>query len=306
MTKGSPLQLDPKFGSLTEALVLLIERASTDLPIDVEQALQAAAAREAPKSQAAMLLSMLCKNIALARRQQTPMCQDTGTLTFFWKVPRGTDVHPLQQNTAAAVVTATWEGLLRQNTIETVSGRSRADNLALGHPQQYFEFWDDPTRRDIEVWLLLKGGGCENMGRQYSLPDSVLQAGRDLEGVRRVLLDAVWQAQGFGCAPGILGVCVGGDRAACYQMAKRQLLRPLSVPAADPALAELEERVLTEANSLGIGPMGMGGATTLLGVKIGALARLPASYFVGISYLCWAARRHGIRIDSDGTGEWLS
>ena len=137
----------------------------------------------------------------------------------------------------------------------------------------------------------MKGGGSENMSRQYSLPDEPLGAGRDLDGVRRCILDAVWRAQGYGCAPGILGVCIGGDRASSFETAKRQLLRPLGDSAASPALRKLERTALLEANSLGIGPMGLGGKTTLLGVKIAALARLPASFFVTVAYMCWACRR---------------
>jgi fumarate hydratase class I len=137
----------------------------------------------------------------------------------------------------------------------------------------------------------MKGGGSENMSRQYSLPDGELGAGRDLEGVRKCVLDAVVKAQGYGCAPGILGVCVGGDRATGYETAKEQLLRPLGDASADKTLAAFEKKLLKEANALGIGPMGLGGRTTLLGVKIAARPRVPASFFVTIAYMCWACRR---------------
>ena len=151
------------------------------------------------------------------------------------------------------------------------------------------------------VTLLMKGGGSENMSRQYSLPDASLGAGRDLEGVRRCILDAVVKAQGYGCAPGILGVCVGGDRACGYEEAKLQLLRRLDDTSRNADLARLEKRVMREANSLGIGPMGLGGRTTLLGVKIGARPRVPASFFVTVAYLCWAARRRTMRFgEGDG------
>jgi fumarate hydratase class I len=134
------------------------------------------------------------------------------------------------------------------------------------------------------------------MSRQYSLPDSALGAGRDLEGVRRCVLDAVHKAQGYGCAPGILGVCIGGDRAGGYAEAKHQLLRKLDDVNGCPELARLERRILKEANSMGIGPMGLGGKTTLLGVKIGSLPRVPASFFVTVAYLCWAARRQTVEL----------
>lgn len=129
------------------------------------------------------------------------------------------------------------------------------------------------------------------MSRQYSLPDRELGAGRDFDGVRKCVLDAVRRAQGYGCAPGFLGVCIGGDRASGYEFAKEQLLRAMDDVNEEPALAKLEKRILREANELGIGPMGLGGKTTLLGVKFGVRPRLPASYFVTVAYMCWAARR---------------
>lgn len=271
-----------------ERFAELIRRAATDLPADVEQALRTQAATEAPGSRAAFALGTILENVALARRQGLPMCQDTGTLTFWLDLPRGADPLPLLKALRGAVAAATERGWLRQNTISEPDGRSLPDNLSPQHPVVHLRFGE---RDDVRARLLLKGGGCENMSRQYSLPDAALGAGRDLEGVRRCLLDAVWQAQGNGCAPGILGVCIGGDRATGYELAKEQLLRPLAETAPDPLLAQLERRVFAEAQSLGIGPMGLAGQTTLLGLKITAASRLPASYFVTIAYLCWAARR---------------
>ena len=306
----------------TETLAELIRRTTSDLPADVEAALQTAAAAEPAQSQAAVMLQALVSNTALARQQSTPLCQDTGTLTFFWRVPRGADTHALEASAREAVALATQKGWLRRNTIETLSGRSVDANVAEGCPACHFEqaahgdvrppaqtrpfgaLEGECPHEPFEVWLIQKGGGSENMSRQFSLPDEALGAGRDLDGVHACILQAVWQAQGFGCAPGILGVCVGSDRAEGFLVAKRQLLRPLGDAAPDPELAALERRVLRDANALGIGPMGMGGKTTLLGVKIAARPRLPASYFVTIAYMCWACRRHGVRV-TDGGAEWL-
>ena len=286
----------------TDTLAELIRRTTSDLPADAESALRRAAASEASGSQAALFLGALIENTALARAQSTPLCQDTGTLTFFWSVPRGTDTLPLEHAAREAVARATAAGWLRRNTIDTLTGRSIDDNLADGFPACHFEQADTPH---TEVWLLQKGGGSENMSMQYSLPDESLNAGRDLEGVRACILDAAWRAQGFGCAPGVLGVCVGADRAEGFLTAKRQLLRPLDDSAPAPELAALERRALSEANTLGIGPMGMGGRTTLLGIKLAARARLPASYFVTVAYLCWACRRRGVRVTENGATEWI-
>ncbi len=292
----------------TDTLTELIRRTTSDLPADAEAALCRAADVESPDSQAALILRALAENIVLARQQSTPLCQDTGTLTFFWEVPPGTDTAALEQAARDAVARATRNGWLRRNTIDTLTGRSVDSNVAEGCPVCHFEqrAADEGHAAGIEVWLLQKGGGSENMSRQFSLPDETLGAGRDLEGVRRCLLHAVWQTQGFGCAPGVLGVCIGADRAEGFLVAKRQLLRSLDDAAPEPELAALERRVLEEANALGIGPMGMGGATTLLGVKIAARPRLPASYFVTVAYLCWACRRRGLRVSSDGSLHWLN
>jgi len=276
------------FNGWKDGLTELIRRAATDLPGDVEDAMRRALAHEEAGSRAAFMLDSLLQNVALARQENLPMCQDTGTLTFWFDVPPGTDTVPLTGATRAAVAAATERGWLRQNTILEPAGKSAPDNLAEHHPVIYFR---QQPRADVRVQLLLKGGGCENVSHQYSLPDEDIGAGRNLEGVRRCIIDAVWRAQGRGCAPGILGVCVGGDRATGYALAKDQLLRPLGQPSPIAEYARLEEEVLAEVQNLGIGPMGMGGASTLLGIRIGTASRLPASYFVTIAYMCWACRR---------------
>lgn len=270
----------------------LIRETSSSLPEDVEKALAAALRREERGKSAAVVLRTVLDNVKLARREGTPLCQDTGTLTFFVDAELKRRVTPAV--VAAAVARATEKGYLRKNTIDSLTGVSYDDNCAEGAP--VIHYVDNPAAGSDTVTLLMKGGGSENMSRQYSLPDSTLGAGRDLAGVRACVLDAVQKAQGYGCAPGIVGVCIGGDRATGFETAKEQLLRPLDAPAADAALAALEKRLLKEANALGIGPMGLGGKTTLLGVKMAARPRVPASFFVTVAYLCWAARRRTIKV----------
>lgn len=265
----------------------LIHETSSSLPDDAEQALRKALRREAKGSSARLVLDTLLKNVALARAAGTPVCQDTGTLTFFVSENLRRTVSP--ERIAAAVAAATEKGWLRRNTNDAVTGKSIDSNVCPGAPVIHYTL-----DSDSKVRLIMKGGGSENMSMQFSLPDAALGAGRDLEGVRRAVLAAVQHAQGYGCAPGILGVCIGGDRAAGYEEAKHQLLRDLADVNPVPMLAKLERRLLREANSLGIGPMGLGGKTTLLAVKIGARPRVPASFFVTVAYLCWAARRRTI------------
>jgi fumarate hydratase class I len=279
------------------SLFELIRRTSVDLPTDIEQSLRRALKAEKKGSRARWVLEGILENIQKARDNDAPLCQDTGSLIFHFQVPAGFDTNALAAVTRVAVARATRLGYLRQNTIDSVTGAPCETNVAHGAPAFLFE---QCARSTVDARLVMKGGGCENVGRQYTLPDASLGAGRDLEGVRRCVLDAVAQAQGNGCAPGVLGVCIGGDRATGYAHSKAQFLRTLDDRSPVRVLARLEERLLKEARQLGIGPMGLGGVTTLLGVKIGALSRVPASFFVSVSYMCWAFRRRGAVLTSKG------
>lgn len=278
---------------LTDAFVELIRRAATQLPADMQRALREAKTREDPGSAAEGALDTILQNVELARANSTPICQDTGTPIFDVYYPVGVSTCRLADQIRAACAIATERAYLRPNAVDSLTGQNSGDNTGIEFPTLHFHEWDEDG---IKVDLLLKGGGCENVSTQYKLPHSELGAGRDLEGVRRVVLDAVNRAQGLGCAPGVLGVAVGGDRGSSYVKSKQQLLRPLDDTNPEPELAALEDRLLDEGNELGIGPMGFGGQTTLLGVKIGTLHRLPASYFVSVAYMCWANRRATMRV----------
>jgi len=284
-------------------LLELIRRTSTDLPADVEAAIRRALQREKRGSRAAWILNTILENAALARKRNVPLCQDTGTLVFHFGVPVGFDTNALMAFTRDAVAQATRKGYLRQNTVDSITGASFETNIAPSSPVVCFQ---QVARKTVDARLVMKGGGSENMGRQYSLPDAELGAGRDLEGVRRCVLDAVWRAQGGGCAPGVVGVCIGGDRTTSHYCAKEQFLRKLNDRSEVKVLSRLEQRILKESRTLGVGPMGLGGRTTLLGVKIGTVSRLPASFFVSVSYMCWAFRRRGVLLSPEGgIQRWL-
>jgi fumarate hydratase class I len=289
--------------NLKANLLELVRRTSAELPEDVFRAVDAGAGAELAGTTGAYAMDIITRNIDLAKRKSQPICQDTGSILFFVKVPVGFDQIAFEAATRAAVAAATAKGYLRQNSVDSVTGKNSGNNLGPGSPTIHFHQYRG-TRLDVR--LILKGGGCENVGAQYSLPDPRVGANRDLDGVRKVILDAVVQAQGKGCSPGILGVCIGGDRATGYLHSKEQLLRTLDDVNPDPPLAALERDIVQTANKLGIGPMGFGGRTTLLGCKIGALNRLPASFFVSISYMCWAYRRQGFVLDGRGAiVKWL-
>ena len=299
---AQPLHEVRSQSQLFESILELIRRTSTQLPDDVVHAVNAARGVEKEGSNAAVALNVIGCNIGLARESSLPLCQDTGTILFFVHTPVGYDQLELEEAATDAVREATRKGYLRQNSVDSVTGKNTGDNTGPGSPVFHFEQWREPH---VEVKLMLKGGGCENMNAQYSLPHPDL-GGRDLKGVENAILDAVLQAQGQGCGPGILGVCIGGDRGTGYAFAKEQLLRTMDNVNDDPQLAELEERIVQKANQSGIGPMGFGGKTTLLGCKIGKLNRLPASFFVSIAYMCWAFRRRGFTLDLQGAVmNWL-
>jgi fumarate hydratase class I len=274
---------------LTEPILELIRLAATDLPPDVEAALRRAVEQEQPGSAARGALETILKNVELSRANATPICQDTGTPIFYVHYPEGWSTRALRRQIEAAVVQATKSSYLRPNSVDSLTGKNSGNNLGGEYfPTVHFTEVEGET---LTIDLMLKGGGCENVGAQYSLPNSQLNAGRDLAGVRKVVLDAVHKAQGQGCAPGILGVAIGGDRGSSYYASKETLFQQLTDANPNPELAALEERLTEEANQLGIGPMGFGGATTVLGTRITSLNRLPASFYVSVSYMCWAYRR---------------
>lgn len=282
---------------LTEQFVELVRRAATILPGDMRNAISEAKTQEAPGSAAEGALDTIMLNVKMAETNSTPICQDTGTPIFEIFHPLGVSTRALADQIRSAVGVATKHSYLRPNAVDSITGKNSGDNTGEDFPTMHFHEWDEDF---IHVDLLLKGGGCENVSTQYKLPDGGLGAGRDLDGVRKVVLDAVMQAQGKGCGPGVLGVAVGGDRGSSYIKSKLQLFRPLDDANPDPQLAELEETIMAQGNELGIGPMGFGGKTTLLGVKVGAQHRLPASYFVSIAYMCWANRRASMDVTLTG------
>jgi fumarate hydratase class I len=290
-----------------DSVLSLVVKTSTDLPPDVRSAMKAAMGQEPASTQSAQALAIIAENIDLASDCEGAICQDTGMPTFEVKTPVGANQIEMRKQIRDAVAEATKRGKLRPNSVDSITGENSGTNLGPGTPIIHFEQWE---RDEIEVKLILKGGGCENKNIQYSLPaelDHLGKAGRTLEGVRKCILHSIWQAQGQGCAPGAVGVCVGSDRAHGYALAKNQLFRTLDDVNPVPELAELEARVMEEANRIGVGAMGFGGQVSLIGCKIAAANRLPASFFVSVAYECWAYRRLGVRLDAESgaISRWL-
>ncbi len=289
--------------ALPDSLLELIRRTSAEIPDDVHRAILGSLEAEKKGTIAESAMKIIEQNIKLAERKSQPICQDTGTIIFYVDCPVGFDQIAFEDMAREAVKLATKRGYLRQNSVDSITGKNDGTNVGPGSPVIHFHQRRAP---EVNVRLVLKGGGCENVGAQYSLPNERLKANRDLDGCRKAILDAVLQAQGKGCGPGILGVCIGGDRATGYEFSKEQLLRKLDDHNPNPELDKLEKDIVETANKLGIGPMGFGGRTTLLGTKIGVLNRLPASYFVSVSYMCWAYRRLGVALGPKGEiKSWL-
>lgn len=281
-----------------ESMLNLVVETSTNLPSDVRRAITQAREAEIVGTASALALHTIAVNVDMACEHCGPICQDTGMPTFEVKAPVRADQVAMRRQIEEVLADATRQGKLRPNSVDSLSGRNSGDNLGPGTPVVHFEQWEGD---DVVVRLILKGGGCENKSIQYSLPCELPHLGRadrDLEGVRRCILHAVHQAQGQGCSVGVLGVAIGGDRASGYDHAKRQLFRTLDDLNPNPDLARLEAHILAAANSLGIGTMGFGGAVTLIGCKVGAYNRLPASFFVTVAYDCWALRRLGVVLDA--------
>ena len=292
---------------LATSLLELITQTSTNLPPDVRAAMALAAGTETPHTQSSQAFSIILSNIDMAKDDEGPICQDTGMPTFVVHTPVGVNQIRLKKAIHEAVAEATRRGKLRPNSVDSLTGKNSGNNLGEETPVIHFEQWEE---NEIEIRLILKGGGCENKNIQYSLPcelDHLGRADRNLEGVRKCLLHAVWQAQGQGCAPGALGVCIGSDRAHGYDLSKGQLFRTLDDVNPHPELAKLEAEVMEEANRIGVGAMGFGGKSSLIGCKITAANRLPASFFVSVAYDCWAFRRLGVRLDaaSGAITKWL-
>lgn len=273
---------------LKNSILELIRRAATDLPGDVVESLSKAHKREDDGTPARGVFKTILENIEMAKDQSTPICQDTGSLLFYIDFPEGSVEKKYREAIEWAAVESTKKQYLRPNAVDPVSSKNSGNNLGENAPYIHFHQWD---KDEVRIRVMLKGGGSENVGTQYKLPFPPLKAGRDLAGVRKVIIDAVVNAQGLGCAPGTLGIGIGGDRITSYALSKVQFFRKIGERNSDPKISELEEEILGTVNKLQIGPMGFGGKTTVLDVFISSQARHPATFFVAISYMCWAFRR---------------
>jgi fumarate hydratase, class I len=270
------------------AIVELYRTAASSLPSDVEASLRRAGGKEEKGSNAASALAAILENIGRARETGRPLCQDTGVPVFFIRIPCGISHLAVKGTIIKATRVASRNIPLRPNAVDVLTERNSGDNTGVGFPVIYCE---ETKGSSIVIDLMLKGAGSENIGQLYKLPVEDIGAERDLEGVRRCVLDAIYKAQGKGCPPYIIAVGIGASKDQVTRLSKEQLLREIEDVNSHKTLSALEKRLLRDVNRLGIGPLGFGGRTTALGVKVGVNHRHPASYFVDVSISCWADRR---------------
>jgi len=283
---------------IEETAFNLLRLAVVQLPADVKATLQRAY-REETSDTGKVQLEAILKDIELAEKENTPMCQDTGIIIFYVKAganAKGLDkVETALQN---AVRRATKEIPLRPNTVNPFTQKNTGDNTGRYIP---YINWEITQGDSIELTAFPKGGGSENVCIL-----GMITPGEGVRGLKKFAIDAVIKAGAMPCPPTILGVAAGGGSDIAMKLAKAALLRPLDQPNPDPDLAKLETELHEAANATGIGPMGLGGKFTVLGVKVDYAHRHPASYPVAVAFQCWAARRATARINSDGTVEYLT
>ncbi len=278
--------------------VNLLRFAVTELPKDVKEALQKAYSEETSEAGKTQLRAIL-DNIELAGKTHTPMCQDTGTIIFYVKAgAEVNDLDKIENALRTATKRATPEVPLRPNAVDPFKQKNTGDNTGRYIPYINWEIVPGDT---LEITVLPKGGGSENVCTM-----GMLVPGEGINGLKKFVIDSIIKAGSKPCPPNILGVAIGGGSDIAMKLAKKALLRPLDQPNPDPELAKLEKELLEAANSTGIGPMGLGGKFTVLGVNIDYAVRHPASYPAAVAFNCWAARRATARISPDGHIEYLT
>ena len=275
----------------------ILKQAVIYLPDDVKQALNKAYAEETEPGKTQ--LKAILDNIELAEKYQAPVCQDTGTIIYYVKAgAKAKNLDKIEEAVANATKRATNEVPLRPNAVNTFTGKNSGDNTGRYLP---FLNWEITSGDGIELTVMTKGGGSENV-----CIGGMIVPGEGIKGLKKFVVDAVVKAGAQPCPPNILGIAMGGGADISMKLAKKTLLKPLTEHNPDPEIAKLENEILEAVNMTGIGPMGLGGKTTVLGVHVDYAFRHPASFPAAVAFNCWAARRASARIGADGTVEYLT
>jgi len=280
--------------TIIDGLVALIKKAETELPKDVISALKNA--YEIEEGVAKKQIETILKNVDLAKKSSRPMCQDTGIQTFFVKVGVNyPHINQLKDLINKAVKKATIDIPIRPNTVDPFTGRNQGDNTGDFIP---YITWDFIEGTDVYITAFPKGGGSENMSKL-----GMLKPGVGIEGVKDFVVDEMIKAGGKPCPPTVVGIGIGGGADLALKLGKIALLRPVGVRHKDKNISAIEIELINRINKSGIGPMGLGGKTTVLDVHIEKAHRHPASLPVGIAVQCWADRRANMVIYADGSWE---
>jgi fumarate hydratase subunit alpha len=276
----------------------ILKQAVIYLPEDVKQALKQAYAEETSETGKTQLKAIL-DNIELAEKYQAPVCQDTGTIIFYVKAgAKAKNLDKIEEALINATRKATKEVPLRPNSVDPFTQKNSGDNTGRYIP---FLHWEIVPGDSLELTVMTKGGGSENV-----CVTGMLVPGEGIKGLKKFVVDAVIKAGAQPCPPNILGVAIGGGTDIAIKLAKKALLKPLHEANENPEIAKLEKEIFEAANMTGIGPMGLGGKTTVLGVHVDYAFRHPASFPAAVAFNCWAARRASARINADGTVEYLT
>jgi fumarate hydratase subunit alpha len=276
----------------------ILKQAVIYLPEDVKQALKKAYAEETSETGKTQLKAIL-DNIELAEKYQAPLCQDTGTIIFYIKAgAKAKNLDRIEEALINATRKATKEVPLRPNAVDPFTQKNSGDNT--GRLIPYIN-WEIVPGDGLELTVMTKGGGSENV-----CVTGMLVSGEGINGLKKFVVDTVIKAGAQPCPPNILGVAIGGGADISMKLAKKALLKPLNEPNSNPEIAKLEREIFEAANMTGIGPMGLGGKTTVLGVHVDYAFRHPASFPAAVAFNCWAARRASARISADGAVEYLT
>ena len=276
----------------------ILKQAVIYLPDDVKQALKKAYAEETSDMGKTQLKTIL-DNIELAEKYQAPVCQDTGTIIFYIKAgAQAKNLDTIEEALINATRKATKEIPLRPNAVHPFMGKNSGDNTGRYIP---YVNWEIVFGDKIEMTVMTKGGGSENV-----CIGGMIVPGDGINGLKKFVVDAVIKAGAQPCPPNILGIAMGGGADISMKLAKKALMIPLTEHNPDPEIAKLENEIFEAVNMTGIGPMGLGGKTTVLGVHIDYAYRHPASFPAAVAFNCWAARRASARINADGSVEYLT
>lgn len=283
--------------SLEDKLVEAIGNSVTTISEPTLNVLKRAKERE--EGGAKVQLEGMLEAVEISKREKLPVCQDTGIPTFFIKIgrsyPKLDEITELKSVITKSVRRATDEIPLRPNTVHPITEKNTGDNTGRHIP--YID-WNITDGDQIRIYYLPKGGGSENMCQL-----KMMTPGKGLKGVKKIILKRIATMEGKPCPPTVIGVGLGGGSNIAMDLAKETLLRPVGENHEVEKIAQIERELKKKANELGVGPMGVGGKTTVLDVHLECAHRHPASYPVGIVVQCWANRRSSVTISADGSVE---